>query len=221
MRIIVVGCGKIGYTIAKGLSTEKDINVTVVNSNPDVYDNLAEPIDAIFIVGNGANEKILSEAGAKDADLIVSTTNSDELNILCCIMAKHIGTKHSITRVRDPDYSLESNKLWKSLGIDVVINPEQQTAKEILRILKYPTAEGIEAFIDGRIELVSFKVSDAPEYFVDKNVSQIFNRQNKILLAIIERENSELIPHSNFVFEHSDVIRILGQPSEIINFLHS
>ena len=110
MKIIVVGCGKIGYTIAKVLSEKKDIDVTVVDNNPNIFDKMVEPIDVIFISGNGANEKTLIEAGAKDADLIVSTTNADELNVLCCIMAERLGTKHSIARVRNPEYMLEFNK---------------------------------------------------------------------------------------------------------------
>ena len=218
MKIIVVGCGKIGYTIAKVLSARKGIDVTVVDNNPDIFDDSAEQLDIIFIHGNGANERTLIEAGAKDADLIVSTTNADELNVLCCIMAERLGTKHSIARVRNPEYMLEFNKLWKDLGIDMVINPERQTAREISRILRYPAADGIETFVGGRVELVSFKVSETPEYFVDKRVSQIFNKKIGVLLAIVERENKALIPHGDFVFEQSDVIKILGRPSGIMKF---
>lgn len=219
MKIIVVGCGKIGYTIAKVLSEKKGIYVTVVDNNPNIFDNAVEPIDVIFISGNGVNEKILIEAGAKDADLIVSTTNADELNVLCCIMAEHLGTKRSIARVRNPEYMLEYNKLWKDLGIDIVINPERQTAKEISRILRYPAADDIDTFIDGRVELVSFKVSETPEYFVGKSVSQIFDRNVGIILAVVERENEALIPNGDFIFKESDIVRILGRPSQIMKFL--
>lgn len=219
MKIIIVGCGKIGYTIAKVLSEKKDIDVTVVDNNPNIFDNAAEPLDVIFISGNGANEKILIEAGAKDADLIVSTTNSDELNVLCCIMAERLGTKHSVARVRNPEYMLEFNKLWKDLGIDMVINPERQTAREISRILRYPVADDIDTFIGGRVELVSFKVSETPEYFVGKSVSQIFDRDMGILLTVVERDNKALIPNGDFVFNESDIVRILGRPSQIMKFL--
>lgn len=189
MKIIVVGCGKIGYSIAKVLSERKGIHVTVVDNNPNVFDSrLAEPIDVIFITGNGVNEKTLIEAGAKDANLIVCTTDADELNVLCCIMAERLGTKHSIARVRDPEYMLENNKLWKDLGIDMVINPERQTAREISRILRYPVADDIVTFIGDRVELVSFKVSETPEYFVGKSVSQVFDSNMGILLAIVERK---------------------------------
>lgn len=219
MKIIIVGCGKIGYTIAKVLSEKKGIDVTVVDNNPNVFDNVAGQIDVIFISGNGANEKTLIEAGAKDADLIVSTTNADELNVLCCIMAERLGTKHSIARVRNPEYMLEFNKLWKNLGIDMVINPERQTAREISRILRYPAADDVDTFIGGRVESVSFKVSETPEYFVGKSVSQLFNRDMGILLAVVERENEALIPNGDFIFKESDVVRILGRPSQIMKFL--
>lgn len=218
MKIIIVGCGKIGYTIAKVLSEKDGIYVTVVDSNPNIFDNSGESIDVISITGNGINEKTLIEAGAKNADLIVSTTNADELNVLCCIMAERLGTKHSIARVRNPEYMLEFNKLWKDLGIDMVINPERQTAREISRILRYPAADGIDTFINGRVELVSFKVSETPEYFVGKSVSQLFDKKMEILLAVVERENEAFIPYGDFIFKESDIVRILGRPSQIMQF---
>jgi trk system potassium uptake protein TrkA len=219
MKVIIVGCGKIGYTIAKALAEKKGIYVTVVDKNPDIFESDVEPIDAIFIHGNGANGKTLIEAGAKDADLIVSTTDADELNVLCCIMAERLGTKHSIARVRNPEYMLEYNELWKDLGIDVVINPERQTAREISKILRYPAADEVDTFVGGRVEMVSFKVSETPGYFVGKKVSELFDRTMGILLAIVERENSALIPYGDFVFEESDTVRILGRPYHIMKFL--
>ena len=219
MKIIIVGCGKIGCTVSRTLSTKKGMNVTVIDNNPSVFNNSAEPLDVISITGNGVNEKTLTEAGAKEADLIVSTTNADELNILCCIMAKHLGTKITVATVSDPNYRLEYNKLWTDLGIDMVINPERQTAREISRLLRYPTADGLDIFMDGRIELVSFKVADAPEYFVGKIASDVFDKKIDVLLVAIEKENQSVIPHKYTVFEQSDVVRILGRPSHVMEFL--
>lgn len=219
MKVIIVGCGKIGYTIAKVLSEKRDIHVTVVDSNPNILDNAAEPIDVIFISGNGASEKTLMEAGAKDADLIVSTTNSDELNVLCCIMAERLGTKHSIARVRKPEYMLEYNKLWKDLGIDMVINPERQTAREISRILRYPAANEVDTFVGGRVEMVTFQVAETPDFFVGKRVSQLFDRKMEVLLAVVERGDKAFIPDGEFAFEQSDIVRLLGRPSHIMKFL--
>lgn len=222
MKIIVVGCGKTGYTIAKVLSEKKGIDVTVVDKNPDVLDDSTEPIDVIFTAGNGANDKTLIEAGARDADLIICTTNADETNILCCIMARHLGAKRTMARLRDPDYSMEFNSLWRSLGIDMVINPERQTASEISRLLRYPAADDVtDTFAGGRVELVSLRVSETPEYFTGKSVQQIFDRKMGILLAVIERDEKTYIPSGDFVFEKSDIIRILGRPSQVMRFLTS
>ncbi|MDR1674595.1 MAG: Trk system potassium transporter TrkA [Oscillospiraceae bacterium] len=218
MRIIIVGCGKIGAALAWTLSEKKDCHVTVVDKIPNVLETSGEIPDVIFIAGNGVNENILRQADAKNADLIVCTTNSDELNILCCIMAERLGTKHSIARVRNPEYMLEFNRLWKDLGIDMAINPEWQTARVISRILRYPAADDIETFIDGRVELVSFKISESPEYFIGKSISKIFNRKMGILLALVQRGDAVSIPHGDFVFEHGDVIKIMGRASKIMAF---
>ncbi|HOP94000.1 MAG TPA: Trk system potassium transporter TrkA, partial [Acetivibrio thermocellus] len=110
------------------------------------------------------------------------------------------------------------NKLWKDLGIDMVINPERQTAREISRILRYHAADDIVTFIGDRVELVSFKVSETPEYFVGKSVSQIFDNNMGILLAIVERENQALIPNGDLIFKESDIIWIMGRPSQIMKF---
>jgi trk system potassium uptake protein TrkA len=219
MRIIIVGCGKVGYTIAKILSDEEGMHITVVDNKSDFFDNVIESIDVRFIMGNGLNEQTLIDAGAREADLIINVTNADEVNILCGIMAKHLGTKHTIARARNPDCALEFNQLWKDLGIDMIINPEQQTAREISRLLRYQNVDGIDTFISGRIELVSVEISGVSDFFVGKNVSQVFNKKCEIFLAAIERENKVLIPRQDLIFEASDVIKILGRPSHIVNFL--
>ena len=218
MKIIVVGCGKVGYTIAKGLSAKKNADVTVVEIDQGAIDASSEDIDAIFVLGSGLSEKTLVEAGARHAELIVCTAGADESNILCCIMAKKLGTKHTAARVRNPEYALEFSKLLEELGIDMAINPEQQTAREISRLLRYPAAENIELFAGGRIELVSFKVSEAPDYFEGKTVSQIFDKKMGILLVAVERGQRALVPNGDFVFERSDSVKILGRPSNIYKF---
>jgi len=113
---------------------------------------------------------------------------------------------------------LEFNKLWKDLGIDMIINPERQTAREISRVLRYHAADDIITFISDKVELVSFKVSETPEYFVGKSVSHIFDSNMGILLAIVERENQALIPNGDFIFKESNIIWIMGHPSQIMKF---
>ena len=219
MKVIVVGCGKIGYAIAKKLSDEKEIDVTMVDSDPDIIDSIVESIDIMSVNGNGLHEKTLIEAGVPGSDLLVAVTNADEVNILCCIMAKHLGVKHTIARIRNPEYAFEFQQLWKELGIDVVINPEMQSAGEISRLLRYPAASGLDTFVGGRVELVSLRVSEAPDYFVGKSLASVISKKMEILLAVVERNREMLIPGGDFVFETQDIIRILGRPPSIMHFL--
>jgi len=219
MKIIIVGCGKIGCAIANKLSDEKEIDVTIVDSDPDIINNIVESIDVMTVNGSGLHEKTLLEAGAQKADLIVAATNADEVNILCCIMAKHIGVKQTIARVRDPDYAFEFQKLWKEMGIDVAINPEMQTAGEISRLLRYPNASALDVLVGGRVELVLLRVSEAFDYFVGKSIANVIPKKMEILLAVVERDNRMIIPAGDFVFEFNDIIRILGRPPSIMNFL--
>ncbi|MCL1827885.1 MAG: Trk system potassium transporter TrkA [Oscillospiraceae bacterium] len=218
MKIIVVGCGKIGYTIARALSEEKGVHVVVVDNDRSVFAGAVEALDIKTVTGSGLYEKTLVEAGAKSADLIVAATGVDEVNILCCIMSKRLGTRRAVARLRKPEYAFEYNKLWNDLGIDGVINPDLQTAREISRLLRYRTADGIDTFISGMVELVSLRVSETPDFFVGKRVSEIFRKDMGILLAVVERNNNAMIPNGDFILEGSDVIRVLGRPSEIMSF---
>jgi len=219
MKIIIVGCGKVGYAIAKDLSVENGADIIIIDEDQAALDKAVESIDAMFIRGNGLNFDILSEAGAKNSDLLISVTNKDEVNILCCISAKRLGTKHTIARVRNPEYAMDSDKFWNDLGVDMLINPEQETAREISRLLRFPAADGIDTFVGGRVELVFFKVSDAPEFFAGKSVEQIFHKKKfNIILAMIERDNAVFIPHGGDIFEARDIIHVLGRPSHIMDF---
>lgn len=219
MRIIIVGCGKVGYTIAKNLSAEKGVSVTIIDNDSDAFTKASESIDAMLVKGNGLNADTLIEAEVKEADLIISVTEADEKNILCCVLAKHLGVRHTAARVRNPEYALDLNKFWRNLGLDVLINPEYETAREISRLLRFPTVDGIDTFVGGRVELVSFKISEAQDFFVGKSVSQVFHtKKMNILLAMIERNNTAVIPHGDFIFKKEDVIKILGRPSYIMDF---
>jgi len=222
MKIIIVGCGKIGYTIAKDLAAEEDIDIIIIDDDPDALEKTVESIDAMLIQGNGLNLDILIEADVKNADLLISVTDKDEVNILCCISAKRLGTKHTIAKLRNPEYAINGENFWKSMGVDMLVNPDQETAREISRLLRFPVVDDIDTFVGGRVELVSFKVSDALSFFEGKSISEIFYRKKlSILLAMIERDNTILIPHGEAVFEKQDIIRVIGRPSDIMDFFET
>jgi len=219
MRVIIVGCGKVGFGIAQSLSQERDVDITVVDNSADAIERARENLDVMFVRGNGLSENVLKQAGVIDADIVISVTHADETNILCCISAKFIGAKHTIARVRDPEYALELNKLWTELGIDMVINPEEQTAREISRLLRYPVADNVTTFVNGRVELVSFKLSEASGFFIGKSVAQAFhNKKAGVILALLERGDASLIPNGDTTFEADDILKILGRPSDIMHF---
>lgn len=217
MNIIIAGCGKVGYTIAKNLSQEGH-NIVIIDKKTDVYDKIVESIDVMVVRGNALSARVLIEAGAEDADLIISVTEGDETNILCCLTAKNLGAKHTIARVRDPEYALELSARRNDFGIDMIINPEQQAAREISRILRFHAANDIETFVGGKVELVSFEVTNE-DFFVNQSILQIFQKtKNPIILATVVRNNEPIIPHGNLVLREKDIVSVMGRASEITAF---
>ena len=164
MHIIIVGCGKVGSTLAEQLQ-EEDTDLTLIDTDADVINNLTEDIDAMGIVGNGASINTLMEAGVKTADIMIAVTASDELNLLCCLIAQKTGHCQTIARVRNPIYSKEIGFIQERLGLSMIINPELATAREISRLLRFPAAIKIDPFSKGRVELLKFKV--LPEFELD------------------------------------------------------
>ena len=161
MHIIIVGCGKVGRTLAEQLQQE-NTDITLVDIKESKINALGDDIDAMGIVGNGASINTLMEAGIESTDILIAVTGSDELNLLCCLIAQKAGECHTIARVRNPLYSREINFIKERLGISLFINPELAAAQEISRVLRFPSARKIDTFIRGHVELLKFKV--LPEF---------------------------------------------------------
>lgn len=148
MNIIIVGCGRVGQTLAEKLNGDGN-DVTVVDMSAEKVKTLTDKYDIMGVVGNGATHSVQAEAGIENADLFVAVTNSDELNLLCCMIAKRAGNCQAIARVKNPEYSTEMSYLKDELGLAMVINPEYAAAEEIARILRFPSAIKIEPFAKG------------------------------------------------------------------------
>ena len=159
LQIIIVGCGKVGRTLVEQLIKEGH-NITIIDKRPSMIQQITNLYDVMGIAGNGASYSILEEAGIKSADLIISVTGSDELNLLCCTIATQVGNCAAIARVRTPDYSKESNYLREKLGLALIINPELEAAKEMARILYLPTSLEVNAFAHGQAELIKFQIPE-------------------------------------------------------------
>ncbi|GHU27008.1 potassium transporter peripheral membrane protein [Spirochaetia bacterium] len=216
-KVIIVGCGRIGYTIAKSLSSGKGIEVTVIDNDSEAF-AAAESLDVLRINGECLEAETLNTADAKNTDLIVSVTASDEKNLLCCSIAKRLGVKKSIARVRNPEH-FDLNVFHRDFNVDMLINPEDETAIKILRLLKLPPADDIHSFTDDKVELVSYTISESDTYFTGRKVDDVINpRRMDVSLAVVERNGIAIIPREDFIFEKRDVLRILGDPSSIRDF---
>ena len=217
MHLIIVGCGKVGSTLAEQLQ-EEDTDLTLIDTNADVINNLTENIDAMGIVGNGSSINTLMEAGVKTADILIAVTASDELNLLCCLIAQKTGHCQTIARVRNPVYSKEIGFIQERLGLSMIINPELATAREISRLLRFPAAVKIDPFSKGRVELLKFKV--LPEFGLDgMSVSQITDKYRcDILFCAIESKTTLSIPGGDHLVHNGDLISIIATPKNTTLF---
>lgn len=217
MNIIIVGCGKVGQTLAEQLNEEGN-NITVVDVSAQSVDETATKYDVMGVVGNGATHTVQEEAGIDNADLLIAVTGSDELNLLCCIIAKKAGNCRTIARVKNPIYSAEAPYLKDELGLAMVINPELATAQEISRVLRFPSAMKIETFAKGRVELVKFKLPETSPLVGMSVKDTVIKLHCDVLVCTVERGNEAYIANGDFVFEGKDVISIIASPRSAQEF---
>ncbi|MBE5829129.1 MAG: Trk system potassium transporter TrkA [Butyrivibrio sp.] len=217
MRIIVVGCGNVGLTLTEQLSKEGH-NITVIEEKSSVVQSAVNNLDVLGIVGNGASYSIMKDAGIDKADLMIAVTDSDELNLLCCLIAKKAGNCHTIARVRNPVYKKEINFIKEELGLSMVINPEEAAATEAGRLLKLPSATKIETFARGRAELVRL-VIDENSRLKDLALKDIPSDLKKhVVIAVVTRGNDVFIPDGSFILRAGDEITIIGSSKNTVNF---
>ncbi|MBP3583705.1 MAG: Trk system potassium transporter TrkA [Clostridia bacterium] len=219
MKIIIVGCGKVGRSLAAKLN-EEGHDVVVVDQNREKVTDVCNKYDILGVIGNGATREVQMEAGIDSADLLIAVTGSDELNLLSCVMAKKKGNCHTVARVKNPVYATDASYLRDELGLNMVINPEYAAAKEISSILSFPTAINIESFAKGRVELLTFKLPQASPLIglsVKEAVSK-YKLKNKVLFCAVERAEEANIPHGDFMFAERDLISIIASPKSALDF---
>ena len=217
MHIIIVGCGKVGRTLAEQLQ-EENTDLTLIDISEKTINSVTEDIDAMGVVGNGASINTLMEAGIDSADILISVTASDELNLLCCLIAQKTGRCQTIARVRNPVYSQEIGFIKEKLGISMIINPELAAAQEISRLLRFPAAIKIDAFSKGRVELLKFKV--LPEFGLDgMTISRITEKYRcDILFCAIENKDELSIPGGDHIIHNGDFVSIIATPQNTTQF---
>ena len=157
MNIVIVGDGKVGAALTEHLSTEGH-DVVVIDKDPKVVEEMVNQYDVMGLCGNGASYSVQMEAGVDKARLLIAATSSDELNILCCLVAKKIGAHHTVARVRNPEYAKQLHFFKEELGLSLVVNPEFAAANEIARVLRFPTALNMESFAGDRVDLAEIEI---------------------------------------------------------------
>ncbi|MCM1212317.1 MAG: Trk system potassium transporter TrkA [Blautia sp.] len=217
MQILIVGCGNVGATLTEQLSSEGH-NITVIDVENQRLESLTNNFDVMGLIGNGASFAVQKEAGVEDAHLLIAVTGSDEVNLLCCLIARKAGGCHTIARVRNPIYNMEIGYIKEELGLSMVVNPEFAAAAEMARLLKFPSAITIDTFTKGRVEVVKYRVEeDSP--LCDQSLQQISAKlKSDILICTVERDENVYIPRGNFIIRARDEISIIGTPQKTLAF---
>ncbi len=216
MKIVIVGCGKVGSSIATELNSEGH-DIVVVDIDQNSVKNLSDSLDIMGIEGNGATYDVLIDAGAESADLVIAATARDEINLYTCLMAKAAGAKHTIARVRNPEYTNDLYRVKDQLGLSMAINPELTAAVEISRLLRFAGALEIDAFSRGIVELI--KVAIPQDSLINnKKISEIDILKGKVRICSVERDGEVYIPNGDFVIQGGDRISIVSKPEIAARF---
>ena len=217
MKIIIVGAGKVGSALTQQLSADGH-NVTVVDQDPQLIDNIINIYDVMGVCGNGAVYGVQKEAEVEKAELLIATTSSDELNILSCLVARKLGAKHTIARIRNPEYEKQLRFMRDELGLSMAINPERAAAREIARVLRFPTAMKVETFSKGRLELVEYRLP-ADSALDGLALADLYrNIRVRVLICAVARKGGTIIPSGDFVLRAGDKIYLTSSPDQLAQF---
>ena len=224
LSIIIVGCGKVGTTLVEQLSREGH-DITVIDRNRELVEYISGTYDVMGVVGNGASYSIQKEAGIENTDLIIAVTESDELNLLCCTVAKRVANCSAIARVRTPDYSQDVNYLQERLGLAMIVNPELESAKEAARMLSLPTALEVASFAHGQAELITFKIPGGSKLdgmkLWDLSKSIPADIERSVVICSVDRGGKVYIPSGNFQLLSGDVVSFVSTADIARKFLRS
>ncbi|MBR6530185.1 MAG: Trk system potassium transporter TrkA [Clostridia bacterium] len=219
MKILIVGVGKIGSTLLSGLVSEGH-DVVAIDSSAVVLEQVANVYDVMSLCGNGADSDVLEEAGARDADLFIAVTGSDEFNMLACFLAKRMGAKYTVARIRTPEYNDTSlDFMRKNLELDFAINPERLSAHDVLNILKFPSAVKIESFTRRQFEMIEIRLRD-DSALSGMTLAELRAKYDaKVLVSCVGRGEEVFIPDGSFALKAKDKIGIIAPPQEVQKFL--
>ena len=219
MDIIIVGCGKVGSALAEVLSDEH--SVTIIDKKESLVEAATNDFDVMGIVGNCLQTEVLEEANVSKANILIAVTTSDEVNILSCLIAKRMGARHCIARVRSPEFDKQLVFMREELGISMMVNPDYNAANEIAKVLRYPEAINIESFAKGRVDLAEIRITSG-SILDGVALSQLSRRLRlDVLICAVQRGDELTIPNGNFVLRAGDKIHMTASHSNMVKFFKS
>ena len=217
MKIVIAGAGVVGESLCSELSAEGN-DVILIEKVEKILNRLVETYDITGLVGNGASYETLLEAGTDTADIFIAATESDELNIISSIIAKKLGTKFTIARVRNPEYSSNMQFVREGLGISLMINPEQETAKSIANKLMFPVALSVENFFGQRAGFISIRVQK-DNFLNGMQLKELeFSSKDKVIICTVRRGEDVFIPSGDFTILEGDIVHIAGSKEAVHKF---
>lgn len=217
MNIIIVGCGKVGETLLATLCRENH-NIFAIDKDQNVIDSIIDKYDAMAFCGNGATTDALMEAGVETADLLIAVTGFDELNIFACLLAKKLGVKSTIARVRNPEYAGELTLMREELGLSMAINPELTVAREISQLIRFPAVVEVNTFAKGKVEIFQIVIKSGSPLDGLKIKDLYPKSKLRVLICAIERDGKSIIPNGEFVINAGDKINIVVPKDEEVKF---
>ena len=216
MKIVIVGAGKVGSALVRQLAAGN--SVTVIDRDRRLIESIVNTCDVMAVCGNGASYEVQREAEVDKADLLIATVSNDEVNILACLVAKKLGVRHTIARVRNPEYEKQLRFMREEMGLSMSINPEKATAREIARVLRFPAAMKMESFSKGRLELVEYRVPEGSVLIGTKLYDLYGNTKSRILVCAVSRGDETIIPTGDFTIAMGDKIYITAAPDQLAQF---
>ena len=217
MKIIIAGAGKVGRGIARSLEAEGH-DITLIDRDSETIEHVSNELDVICYLGSATNPDTLREAGAEQADVLMAVTESDEVNMICALAGRRLGAKYIVARIRDPEYLSQREFLREAVGLSVIVNPEYECAKEISRILRFPSAVRVENFSKGSAEIIDYRVPEGSplDGLSLQETAQRFGA--KVLVTVVERGEEALIPNGAFVLRSGDRLSLMGEAGALRRF---
>lgn len=216
MKIVIIGDGKVGYKLAKQLLSEK-YDIILIDNNEEKLRKSIERMDVFCVAGEGGSVEVQQRADVPHADLVIACTSTDECNMLSCLIARRLGARHTIARVRNPIYYKQIDFLKKDLHLSMVVNPELIVAGDITRLLLFPDASKVETFVKGRVELVEFPIHCGK--LEGLSLSELYARfQVQVLVCAVESGETVLIPDGDYILKAGDKLHIAASHQNMEQF---